>query len=415
MNNTLYEKILLRNTGKSTINTGDILEINVDRAMMHDFFTPYCIDKFKGMGFTRVFNPENIIIVYDHLVPTISTDDCRHHQITEEFVKVQNIDNIYRNDGVCHQLMHEQGHVKPGDIVVGTDSHTVTYGALGVMATGIGYTEMASVLGTGKTWLKVVPTIRINIEGELSNGVYSKDIILQILKDLGTDGANYRVLEFGGSTIRNMSIDQRFTLPNMSVEAGAKAGLIDVDDKTIDYLSLHYSKDELEILHSDNGAEYERVINYRAEEIEPLAACPHNVNNVSPVSELKNITIDQAFLGSCTNGRLEDIAIASDIIEGNRIHSEVRLIVVPASRKIFQDAVKNGYIEKLINAGAIVTHPSCGLCAGRSGGVLEDGDTIIASNNRNFLGRMGGKEVQIYLASPATVVKSAIAGKISCM
>ncbi|MCP4352403.1 MAG: 3-isopropylmalate dehydratase large subunit [Desulfobacterales bacterium] len=413
MKHTIFEKIILSHSSEKEVKPGDIVEVSIDKVMIHDFFTPFCVNKFNEMGFKKVYDPERIVFINDHLVPATFPDDYRHHKITEEFAREHNIKNIHRHDGVCHQLMHEQGYVKPGEIVLGTDSHTVTYGALGILATGIGYTEMAAVLGTGKMWMKVAPTIKILINGELPKGVFSKDIILQVLSDLKSDGASYKILEFGGSTINNMSADSRFTLSNMSVEAGAKAGIIGVDSKTVDYLSEYYSEQEIEMINSDEGAEYEQVIEYKAEDIPPLVACPYNVDIVKPASELEDITIDQAFLGSCTNGRLEDLEIAAKILEGKKVNPNIRFYIVPASRDVYKNAVKKGYIEKLAQAGAIVNHPACSLCAGRSGGLLESGERIISSNNRNFLGRMGEDKVEIYLGSPATVAASCLEGKIT--
>ncbi len=414
MQHTIFEKILLAHCDESEIQVGDIVEVSVDRMMIHDFFTPFCINKFREMEFPRVFDPEKIVFIYDHLIPTTFQEDSRHHKIAEEFAQEHQIQNVHRSDGVCHQLMHEQGYVKPGDIVLGTDSHTVTYGAVGSLATGIGYTEMAAVMGTGKMWMKVAPTIKVVVNGELGKGVTSKDVILHLLGDIKTDGATYKVLEFCGSTIDNMTIDSRLTLSNMTVEGGAKAGIIAPDAKTVEYVSKYYSKSDFEMLQSDEGAEYERVIEYRAEDIPPLVACPHNVDKVKPASELEDddLTIQQAFLGSCTNGRVEDLEMAANIVKGKKIHPDVRFLVVPASRDVYKAAIQNGSIETLAEAGAMINAPACGLCAGRSGGILENGDRIISSNNRNFLGRMGGNEVEIFLGSPATVAASSVAGKI---
>lgn len=413
MKHTMFEKILLAHCQESDLQVGDIVEVSVDRMMIHDFFTPFCFAKFNEMEFPRIVDPDKVVIIYDHLIPTTFIDDCRHHKTTEEFVKKHQLPHVHRSDGVCHQLMHEQGYVKPGDIVLGTDSHTVTYGAVGALATGIGYTEMAAVLGTGKMWMKVAPTIKIVVNGELWPGVASKDVILHILGDIKTDGATYKVLEFTGTTIENMSMDSRFVLSNMSVEGGAKAGLIAPDDKTVAYLSRWYSREQLNLLRSDDGATYEQVREYDATTIPPLVACPHNVDKVKPAAELGDISIVQAFLGSCTNGRVEDLAIAAHILRGKKVHPEVRLIIVPASRDVFLQALKLGYIETLVEAGAQISHPACGLCAGRSGGVLAEGDRIISSNNRNFLGRMGSNKTEIFLGSPATVAASSIEGRIT--
>ena len=330
----------------------------------------------------------------------------------EIFIAEHNIKRIHRADGVCHQLMPEQGYVKPGDITVGTDSHTVTYGALGAIATGIGYTEMASVLGTGKIWLKAAPCIRVVLNGTLPRGVFAKDIILQVLTKLKNDGATYRVLEFCGPVINDMSIDSRLTLANMSVEAGAKAGIMASDDKTMQYLKGRIPDKTISLFSSDQDAIYESCLTIDVSDTEPLVAKPFSPDNVAPAHQI-NRSINQAFLGSCTNGRLEDLAVAASVLAGKKVHPDVRFYVVPASREIFAQAVSQGYIGTLIEAGAIVGHPSCGLCAGRSGGILEDGEAVVSSNNRNFYGRMGGHKVEIYLGSPATVAASAIAGHIT--
>lgn len=409
----LFEKIILLHTGLKQVAVNDIVEVEVDSMMIHDFFAPFCITKFREMGFVKVIAPERVVFVHDHLVPASFMDDFRHHHAAESFAAEQGITRVHRTDGVCHQLMPEMGYVKPGDIALGTDSHTVTYGALGAIATGIGYTEMAAVLGTGKTWLKVAPSIKVTLEGELPHGVYAKDIILNVLGVIGSDGANYRVLEFCGPVVDALSIDSRLTLANMSVEAGAKAGLIAPDEKTIRYLEKRIpGVATMPMLFSDPDAVYEKRITIDVGEMTPMVACPYTPNNVSAVHRV-DTAIDQAFLGSCTNGRLEDLAVASMVLRGRKIHPAVRFYVVPASREVFLQAVREKYIQTLVEAGAIVSHPACGLCAGRSGGILEDGEVIISSSNRNFYGRMGGSNVEIYLGSPATVAASAIEGRIT--
>lgn len=409
----LFEKIILNHSDRDSIAVNDIVEVEIDGMMIHDFFAPFCIRKFHEMGFDAVAKPERVVFVYDHLVPASFVGDYDHHRAAETFVATYGITRIHRNDGVCHQLMHEQGYVLPGEIVVGTDSHTTTYGAIGAIATGIGYTEMAAVLGTGKLWLKVAPTIGIELTGMLPKGVFAKDVILRILGDIGSGGANYRVLEFSGPVIDTMSIDSRLTLSNMAVESGAKAGLISADDRTVRYLQRHFDPHEINLLSSDADAVYEEVISIDVSGMEPLVACPYNVDNIQRAVACRETTIDQAFLGSCTNGRLEDIAEACRILEGRTIHPDVRFYVVPASRQVFLEAVRQGYIKTLVSAGAVISHPACGLCAGRSGGILEDGERIISTNNRNFRGRMGSSKVEIYLGSPATVAASAIEGRIA--
>lgn len=412
MGYNLFEKIIIENSEKTDVKVGEIVDVDVDAVMIHDFFAPFCINQFEEMGFEDVFDPEKIIFIYDHLVPLISTKDVYHHTRTEEFVEKYNIKNVFRSDGVCHQLMHEKGFVKPGKVVFGTDSHTVTYGALGCISTGIGYTEMAAILGTGKMWLKVAPVIKIVVDGELQKGVYAKDVILQILSDIGVDGGNYKVIEFAGSTIRNMSISSRLTLCNMTIEIGAKAGIIEPDEKTVEYLKEYCSAEEILKYKSDEDAVYEQVIHYNAEDIKPYVACPYNVDNVKKIDDIGEIKINQAYIGSCTNGRIDDLKEVAQILKGKKVHKDVRLIIVPASREVYLQALKLGYIKTFLEAGAIVNHPACALCCGISGGLMENGERIISTNNRNFYGRMGENKVEIYLGSPATAAASAVEGKI---
>lgn len=414
MGYNIFEKILMKNSNKSSINIGEIVTVKVDSVMIHDFFAPFCIEQFNKMKFKKIYDPEKVVFVYDHLVPVVKAKDNYHHQQAEAFIKEHNIKNIYRSEGVCHQIMHEKGHVKPGRVVLGTDSHTVTYGALGALATGVGYTEMAVALGTGEMWIKAVPVVKIIVNGKFRDGVYAKDLILKILSDLKVDGGNYKVIEFTGETIRNMTMSSRLTLCNMTVEIGAKAGIIEPDEKTIEYLKDHnIDIEDINYFKSDEDANYEKVIYYNAEEVEQLVACPFNVDNVKTVEALRDVEIDQAFIGSCTNGRLEDLREVAEVLKGKKINKNVRLIVVPASRSIFKLAVEEGLIEIFLKSGAIVNHPSCGLCCGISGGLLVNGEKIISSNNRNFYGRMGENKVEIYLASPKVVAASAVNGYIT--
>ena len=384
--------------------------MNVDRVMVHDLFAPFVIEKFNEMGFKKVWDAGKIVFIYDHLVPASFIEDSRHHKIADQFAAEQGIKNVHRADGVCHQLMPELRYVTPGNVVFGTDSHTTTYGAVGAFATGIGYTEMAAIFGTGRLWLKVPATVRINVNGKLPAGVYAKDIILRIIGDLGADGATYKAMEFGGTTVRELSVAGRMTLCNMAVEAGAKVGLVAPDEKTFAFSGVN--GEELGYLQSDPDAVYEKVIDYDAARLKPMVACPSNVDRVKAVEELSGVKIDQAFLGSCTNGRLEDLEVAAGILRGRKIAPYIRFIVTPASRGVFTEAVKRGIISTLVAAGAIVTPPACGLCCGRSGGIVSDGERVIATNNRNFLGRMGGPKSEIFLASPATVAASALTGAI---
>ncbi len=362
-------------------------------------------------GFTKIWDPDKAVLIYDHLVPASQVDDTRHFRIGNEFVEKYGMKNIHRSDGICHQLMTEAGYVKPGDIAFGTDSHTTTYGCVGAFSSGIGYTEMASVLGTGKMWVKVPQTIKVTVNGKLPENVRSKDIILRLIGDLGADGATYQALEFTGSTIDEMSVASRMTMSNMAIEAGAKCALFTPDEKTAEYCNVELT-DELKDLKGDADAVYAREITYNAEDLVPVLACPSQVDNIKPVTELAGTAVDQVFIGSCTNGRLEDLQCAAAILKGKKVAPFVKLIVTPASRKIYKEALADGTLETLVEAGAIVTHPGCGLCCGRTGGILTDGEVVVATNNRNFLGRMGTSKVKIFLASPATAAASAIAGKI---
>lgn len=411
MGHTLIEKIIMRGNNGAEVCPGQIVTVNVDRVMIHDIFIPFVVDKFKEMGFTKVWDPDKVVLIYDHLVPTSAVEDVRHFKIGDAFVKEQGLTHFHRADGICHQLMPEMGYARPGQIVFGTDSHTTTYGCVGCFSSGIGYTEMAAILGTGEMWCRVPETIRIVIDGELPKGVYAKDVILTVIGDLRADGATYKALEFAGSCVDNMSISSRMTMSNMSIECGAKCALFATDEKTAAYTGQSF--EEIAWVRPDEDAVYERVIHYNAADFVPVVACPSQVDNIHPVSEKAGTKVDQVFLGSCTNGRLEDLAVAAEILKGKKIAPGLKMIVTPASRSIYREAIKAGYIEILAEAGAIITQPGCGLCCGRAGGILTDGETVVATNNRNFLGRMGTSGVNIYLSSPATAAATALTGVIT--
>ena len=410
MGQTIIEKILSHNTGKA-VKPGDIVTVNVDRVMLDDIMIPFIVDKFHEMGFAKVWDPDKVVLIYDHLVPASQQDDTRHFRVGDAFVEQYGIKNIHRSDGICHQLMTEAGYVKPGHVVFGTDSHTTTYGCVGAFSTGIGYTEMASILGTGTLWVKVPETIKVVIDGELPSNVMSKDVILRLIGDLGADGATYRALEFTGSAVKSMSIASRTTMANMAIEAGAKCALFTPDEKTEEYCEIQLD-DFQKSLAGDPDAVYLKELHYKAEDFVPVMACPSQVDKIRSVSELEGTVIDQVFIGSCTNGRLEDLQAAAEILKGKSVAPYVKLIVTPASRKVYQEAAACAVIRTLVEAGAIVTHPGCGLCCGRTGGILSDGERVVATNNRNFLGRMGTSKVEIYLASPKTAAACAVAGKI---
>ena len=412
MGETVIEKIIRNNVGHA-VKPGDIVTVNVDRVMIHDIFIPFVAEKFEEMGFQKLWDPDKVVLIYDHLVPASQLDDTRHFHIGDAFAEKYGMKNVHRSDGICHQLMTEAGYVKPGNIVFGTDSHTTTYGCVGAFSSGIGYTEMASILGTGTMWIKVPETIKVVIDGELPENVMSKDVILRLIGDLGADGATYRALEFTGSTVKNMSVASRMTIANMAIEAGAKCALFTPDEKTAEYCEIELN-DFQKSLVGDADATYLKTMTYCAEDLVPVMACPSQVDKIRDVSTLEGTEIDQVFIGSCTNGRLEDLAAAAEVLKGKKVADYVKLIVTPASRKIYRQAIKLGILDTLAEAGAMITHPGCGLCCGRAGGILTDGERVVATNNRNFLGRMGTSKVEIYLASPKTAAACAVAGKIVC-
>ena len=410
MGETVIEKIIRNNVGH-TVKPGDIVTVNVDRVMIHDIFIPFVAEKFEEMGFKKLWDPDKVVLIYDHLVPASQLDDTRHFHVGDAFAEKYGMKNVHRSDGICHQLMTEAGYVKPGNIVFGTDSHTTTYGCVGAFSSGIGYTEMASILGTGTMWIKVPETIKVVIDGELPENVMSKDVILRLIGDLGADGATYRALEFTGSAVKNMSVASRMTIANMAIEAGAKCALFTPDEKTAEYCEIELN-DFQKSLVGDGDAAYLKTMTYRGEDFVPVMACPSQVDKIRDVSTLEGTEINQVFIGSCTNGRLEDLAAAAEVLKGKKVADYVKLIVTPASRKIYRQAIELGILDTLAEAGAMITHPGCGLCCGRAGGILTDGERVVATNNRNFLGRMGTSKVEIYLASPKTAAACAVAGKI---
>ena len=411
MGQTIIEKIIGHNMGSVQIKPGDIVTVKPDRVMLDDIMMPFIADKFHEMGFNKVWDPDKVVLIYDHLVPASQQDDTRHYQAGDAFAEKYGLTHVHRSDGICHQLMTEAGYVKPGDVVFGTDSHTTTYGCVGAFSTGIGYTEMAAILGTGALWVKVPETIRIVIDGTLPKGVMSKDVILRIIGDLGADGATYRALEFTGSAVDEMTVASRMTMANMAIEAGAKCAAFSPDEKTAEYCGIELNG-FYKGLKGDEDAKYVQTIRYQAEDFRPVMACPSQVDQIREVRELEGTVIDQVFIGSCTNGRLEDLQAAAKVLEGKKVAPFVKLIVTPASRKVYEDALACGALKTLLEAGAIVTHPGCGLCCGRAGGILCDGERVVATNNRNFLGRMGTAKTEIYLASPVSAAACAAAGKI---
>ena len=410
----IIEKILANASGKQEVSPGEIVEANIDVAMTHDLTGPLAIKSFREIGAKKVWNNQKVVVILDHLVPASSIISANLHKIVRNFAEEQNIKNFYDvgRGGVCHQVMPEQGHVRPGEVIVGSDSHTCTYGAFGAFATGIGSTELAAVFVTGKLWFRVPEVIKIDVTGNFQKLVTAKDLTLNIVGKIGADGAIYKGLEFGGSTIRDMTVDGRMVLCNMAVEMGAKVGIIEPDQKTLDYVKGRTDK-PFKPVKSDPDATYEKVVDVDVSDLEPQVAVPHSVDNVKPVSEVEDTEVDQAFIGSCTNGRLEDLRSAAQILKGKKIVRSVRLVVIPASQEIYLNALNEGLIKTFMESGATIGNPNCGPCLGGHMGILAEGEACISTSNRNFIGRMGSTKSFVYLASPATVAASAITGKIT--
>ncbi len=415
MRMTLAEKILARASGRERVSPDQVVVARVDLAMSHEN-ADLVRKSFLQIGVERVWDASKIVIIFDHRVPAESEKTATTHKAVREFVAAQGIRNFYDvgRGGICHQVLPENGHVRPGMVVVGTDSHTTTHGAFGAFATGIGATEMAGVWTEGELWFKVPSTLRIEVDGEFRPWISAKDLILRIIGMLGAAGADYRAVEFDGAAIGRMSVASRMVLCNLAMEMGAKVAFTPVDEVLLDYLRPRTAS-ELETLGPDPDAAYERVISIDAGEDlwEPQVACPHSVDHVKPISALGDVPVDQAVLGSCTNGRLEDLELAALVLAGRTVHPRTRMVVIPASQRIYRDAMRLGYLETLAAAGAMIAPPGCGPCVGVHQGILAAGETCVSSTNRNFLGRMGSKDSLVYLASPAVVAASAVAGKLA--
>lgn len=406
---TISEKIFSRASGKKT-NANDFVIADVDFAMAHDGTSILAVKAFREMEEKNVWNPDKIVIPFDHLTPAnTDTTAALQHDI-RGWVKDQGIKNFYDiGEGICHQLLPENGFAVPGKLIVGADSHSCTYGAFGAFGTGVGATDMAEIFAAGKLWFKVPESIRINAEGKLNKGVYSKDLTLKIIGTLGIAGATYKAAEFYGSTIDSLSMSGRMTLSNMAIEMGAKAGIIPPDKTTFDFIE-DIAAVEYDSVYADEDAVYSKEYDFDAREIEPQIAIPHQVDNVSDISDIKPTKLDQAFIGTCTNGRLEDLEVAASILKGEKV--AIRTIVIPASRNILTEAVRNGTIEILLEAGVTIGSPGCGPCLGGHMGVIGKDEVCISTANRNFKGRMGTGGY-IYLASPATAAASALTGEIT--
>jgi 3-isopropylmalate/(R)-2-methylmalate dehydratase large subunit len=411
----ITEKILAKASGKKSVSPGEIVDANVDALMIHDLTGPLAVEAFKKIGIEKVWDNKKVVVILDHQVPAESVKAAELHKTMRQFAKDQNLTfyDVGRG-GICHQVMPDKGHVVPGTIILGADSHTCTYGAFGAFATGIGSTEAAAVMATGKIWLKVPEAIKVNVKGKFKTNVTPKDLVLAITGKLGVDGAIYKSLEFTGSTIKAMTVAGRMTLCNMAVEMGAKNGIVEPDETTRKYLEDKVKKmPNLDSLKSDADAKYSQTVDFDVSSMEPQVACPSSVDNVKPVNKVGKVKIDQAFIGSCTNGRLEDLQLAAKIMKGKKVAEGVRAIVIPASQEIYQQADKEGLLQVFTEAGAIVCGSACGPCLGGHIGLLAAGETCVSTSNRNFIGRMGSTQANVYLASPATVAASAITGVIT--
>ena len=411
----ITEKILAKASGKDVVRPGEIVDANVDMIMVHDLTGPLAVEAFKKIGVPKVWDNQKAVVILDHQVPAESVKAAELHKTMRQFAKDQKI-QIYDigRGGICHQVMPEKGHVVPGTVIVGADSHTCTYGAFGAFATGIGSTEAAAVFATGKIWLKVPEAIKINVIGQFPSFVTPKDLILSIIGRVSVEGAIYESAEFTGPTIKNMSIAGRMTLCNMAVEMGAKNGIIEPDEATRKFLQGRVKTlPNFDLLKSDKDAHYARTVDFDVSKMEPQIACPSSVDNVKPVSEVGNVPIEQAFIGSCTNGRIEDLRLAAQVLKGKKVKDGVRALVIPASQEVYKQALNEGLIEIFNDAGAIVCGSACGPCLGGHIGLLAAGEACVSTSNRNFIGRMGSTQASVYLASPATVAASAITGKIT--
>ncbi len=411
MSETMSEKILARASGKDKVEAGDIIIADIDIAMVHDLTGPLAVESFEKIGIGRVWDSSKIIIPFDHQVPADSIDSANNHIIMRNFVENQKIENFYDvNEGICHQILPELGHVVPGEVIVGADSHTCTHGALGAFSTGIGSTDMAMVFAEGKLWFKVPETNRFEISGELKKNVYAKDVILHIIGQMGVDGSTYKACEFAGETVGNMNISDRMVLCNMAIEMGGKTGLVEPDEKTINYVKNH-SKKSYKTFKTDLDAQSLNKIDIDVSDLEPQVACPNNVDNVKTVTEIDQ-ELDQVFLGSCTNGRIDDLRQAARILKGKHVKKGVRMLVIPASKGIYMKALDEGLIKIFVESGALVSAPCCGPCLGGHTGIIGPEEVSLSTSNRNFKGRQGSPEGKVYLSSAAVAAASAIEGKI---
>lgn len=411
---TISEKILATHAGKKEVEPNEFILASVDLAFANDITAPLAIDKFKKWGIKKIFDPEKIVLIPDHFTPNKDIEAAEQCATMRKFAREYKVKNYFEvgTCGIEHIFLPEQGFIMPGELIVGADSHSCTHGALGAFACGVGSTDLAAVMATGKIWLKVPPAIKLVYTGKLPPWTAAKDLILYTIGDMGVDGASYMTMEFTGSVISQMPMAGRLTMCNMAVEAGAKNGIIAPDEITIKYLSQVTNK-PYQLYTSDPGATFANVIDFNVEKIEPQIACPHLPSNTKPFSEIGDITIDQVVIGSCTNGHLEDLRLAAKLLKGQKVHAEIRAIVIPATPKIYLQALKEGLIEIFIESGCVVSPPTCGPCLGGHMGILAEGEKAVATTNRNFIGRMGHLKSEVYLANSAIAAASAIKGKIA--
>jgi len=411
MGKTFAEKVLASKSGQPEVVPGQIVNVAPDVVMSHDN-SAFILETFREIGVTRLKDPSRVVMALDHCVPAATERYALNHKMVREFVAEQGIENFYDvEEGVCHQVLPEKGHVLPGSLILGSDSHTTTYGAFGAFAAGIGRSETAAIWATGKMWLRVPETIHIGVTGAFRRGVSAKDVILRVIGDLGADGALYKSVEFSGETIRAMSIAGRMVLCNMAAEMGAKNAYVAPDEKTDNWLRGRVKRSYQPVF-PDEDADHELAARYDVAGLEPQVACPHAVDNVVPVSEVEGTRINQALIGTCTNGRMEDLRAAAMILKGRKVARGVRLLVFPASREVYLDALADGTLAVLATSGGIIMNPGCGPCLGAHEGILAPGEVCLSTANRNFKGRMGSPEAKIYLANPETVAASAVAGEI---
>jgi 3-isopropylmalate/(R)-2-methylmalate dehydratase large subunit len=414
MGMTITEKIFARAAGKEKVMPGELVDAKIDIVMCHDVTTPPAISMLEEKGIDRVFDGEKIVVTPDHFQPAKDIKSAELHKRLDSWARRHKIKYYYKlgRAGVCHALLPEQGHIRPGEVIVGSDSHTCTYGAFAAFSTGIGSTDAAAAIATGQLWFKVPASMKFVLNGSLSHGVYSKDVVLAVIARIGTDGALYKAMEFVGPALGDMSMEARMTITNMAIEAGAKSGIIGFDETTKEYLDEHLKdKTDYTVYESDADGKYEKEEEFDCSAIEPMVALPHLPSGGVPIGECAGKEMDQAYIGSCTNGRIEDLRIAADIIKGKQV--AIRTLIVPATPTIWKQAIDEGLVDIFYEAGCVISAPTCGACLGGFMGILASGEKCVSTTNRNFVGRMGHPESEVYLASPATAAASAIEGKLT--